>query len=239
MAFEPDCNQDGARVRWDHRKGASAAFGLRDAFAPDLQSNGTPVGRPALHYRENSLTNQSNAASLASIAKEAAVVASGSRLDREWSVPMFEAAARNRGVNAADHLLGIFDVLDDVINRADRPARAFLVRLGRVSSGAPATEEDRLLVSELRAVIMGLASETQIADAGDLLLSWWVLMKGSILKALDGDLGSAVRARAMAVDLIARHARPTHLPIAQSYAERIDFDAYFDWALTDEADELL
>jgi hypothetical protein len=219
---------------WDGRITVRRLFA---AFAPDLQGNGSPSGRLALTSRENSLTDQSNIASLSPVIAASVSAQSSSRTDREWSVAMFEASARGRGSSAVDHLLGVFDVLNDIINRADRPARAFLVRLGRVSAGPPASPDDQTFAHDLRTLITELAVEARVPDVENLMLSWWVLMKGTVLKALDGDLGSAIRGRAMAADLITRHSAPqqTFFPVAQSFADRVDFDAYFDWALTDES----
>jgi hypothetical protein len=154
------------------------------------------------------------------------------RQGREWTVGMVEASARRRGTSPADHLLGFFNVLDDVMNRADRPAREFLARLGRVSARPLANDADRELVAGLRNLITQLALEADIADTDELLLSWWVLTKGAVLKALDGDLGAARRARLMGADLVSRHTATTmHFrPVAADDIDAIDFDAYFDEA---------
>jgi hypothetical protein len=53
-------------------------------------------------------------------------------------------------------------------------------------------------------------------------------MKGSILKAMDGDLDSAKRGRQMAADLITRSDSKVMTPIATEWTREFafDFDSY-------------
>jgi hypothetical protein len=148
---------------------------------------------------------------------------------REWTVARVEASARSRSMTTRGRLVAIFEVLDDLVNRADREARAFVSRLARVSAEAPRTADDTELVREFRALIRALAVETNIAEPEALVQSWWILMKGSLLKAMDGDLEAARRAGDMASDLVARlgssRAEPVH-PLMGSDAA-IDFEEHY------------
>ena len=64
------------------------------------------------------------------------------------------------------------------------------------------------LIVSFRELIDRLAEEAEFPDVEGFGMSWRILSNGAILKAVDGDLESASRAREMVVDLIARHRQP-------------------------------
>jgi hypothetical protein len=124
---------------------------------------------------------------------------------REWTIGMVEMSARGRGVTAEARLIAVFAVFDDIFNRADREARAFVNRLDRMNGGRTLDAADRILTTELRSLVSTLATEAELSDVEGLGLSWRVLMTGAVSKAMDGDLDSAKRAGEMAGDLLVRH----------------------------------
>jgi len=128
-----------------------------------------------------------------------------------------------RGHDADSRLLGLFDVLGDVINRADREGRAFVVSLGDGGKSL-----------ELMSAITRLCTETALRDAEGLAQSIRLLVTGSAAAALTGDLDSGRRGREMARDLIIRHrddsAVQESVPLARgAYAREHDLGSYLDW----------
>jgi hypothetical protein len=143
---------------------------------------------------------------------------------RAWTVAMVESSARSRGSSPEGRLLGIFDVLDAIINRADREARDFVEVLAGMSTGRPLDAAGTVILDGFRDLIETLAAEAGLVAREELALSWRILMKGAILRAVEGDLTAAARARSMAVDLIVRH-RPTALRVAPLAHDPEEFDA--------------
>jgi hypothetical protein len=149
---------------------------------------------------------------------------------REWTAAKFEKSVRTRGRTGDEKLLAVFDVLDDVINRADREARSFLEALA-APGGGNTGQHDIDLMLQLRALVSTLTDEAEIVDRPSFALAWRVLMQGSIATAANGDLGAARSARSMAEVLIA-----VHHPAVLDRAEAFDW-AGVDFALEDILDE--
>lgn len=139
------------------------------------------------------------------------------RPDRAWSAARVESEARGHGRDPEQRLLAVFDVLDGVINRADREARAYVAVLANDSAGS-------VPHAELGTLIETLASEAGLEARGELLLSFELLVVGATHGALGGDLDSAGRARRMAVDLVPHH-RPRQPAIVDAFfSHEYDFD---------------
>jgi hypothetical protein len=142
---------------------------------------------------------------------------------REWTVAKLESSARLRGFDPVGRLLALFDVLDDVTNRADREARSFVTVLA--GSG---------LQLDLTRAITRLAAETGLRDVEEVVLSLRLLITGALNSVLAGDLNSPRRARSMASTLVGLHreASAQQEPIAQAQPLLdIDheLDSYLDW----------
>lgn len=118
---------------------------------------------------------------------------------------MVEASARSRGETAEERLLALFDVVDDLFNRADREARAFVEVLGEIGRGLPLNDQSAAVQVEFRTLIVTLAVEAELRNVDDVVQSWRILMIGSILRAMAGDLEAAQRSRSLAADLITRN----------------------------------
>lgn len=149
----------------------------------------------------------------------------GVAVGREWTVAKFESSARLRGYDPVGRLIALFDVLDDVTNRADREARSFVTTLAGTA-----------LVADLTRTITRLAAESGLRDVEDAVLSLRVLISGAATSALAGDLDSASRARAMARTLISRHLDDVvrQEPIIQAepiYELDHELDSFLNWEL--------
>lgn len=163
--------------------------------------------------------------------------ASPSKRIQQWSVARMEESARSVGTSAEERLLGIFDVLYDVFNRADREARSFVEQLDEISRIGELDQVGAATLRDIRALVSVLAGEAELTDIWEFTLSWRVLMNGAIGKAVAGDLDAPLRAKEMARDLISRHRLPNAeaFPVSQQPEDGFDlnFDT-FDDGLTEE-----
>jgi hypothetical protein len=166
-----------------------------------------------------------------SLASRAASHQDLSRADRAWTVAQIETSARSRGTNPESRLLAIFEVLDDLFNRADREARKFVVTLAEMSQGRPLDTAGTEILVTFRALIDTFAAEASLRDPAGFALSWRILMNGTIIKAIEGDLDSALRAKEMARDLIARHSGATQRPVEQLRENSLHPTHVFDYEL--------
>jgi AcrR family transcriptional regulator len=127
--------------------------------------------------------------------------------EREWTIAVVEAGARTRGATPEDRLLAVFDLLEEWFQSDTEDATTFLdalISLGREHRGGRANIGH---LANVRSVITKLAREAELVDPERFALSFHVLMKGSILSALEGDTLTGVRARDMGRELIAAHRR--------------------------------
>lgn len=153
------------------------------------------------------------------------------RADRAWTIAQVETSARARGTSPETRLLAIFDVFDDLFNRADREARKFVVTLAEMSQGRPLDTAGTEILVTFRALIDTLAAEASLRDATGFALSWRILMNGTIIKAIEGDLDSALRSKEMARDLISRHSAATEHPVEQLRENALHPTHVFDYEL--------
>lgn len=127
--------------------------------------------------------------------------------DREqrWTLGFVVAGARARGETAEGRLLAIFDVFDDWFGDPAFDACSFINvllemgpdhRLGRASID---------YLQNIRNIVQELAEEADLRDPESFARSWHILMKGSIISAVEGDRRAALRAKEMARHLITQH----------------------------------
>jgi AcrR family transcriptional regulator len=127
------------------------------------------------------------------------------RREREWTFGVVEAGARARGNTAEERLLAIFDVFDDWFRRDDYEACTFINVLLEMGRDHPLGRASAEYLVHIRRLVGTLATEAGLRDPDELALSWHILMKGSIINAVEGDAKAALRAKEMARDLIDRH----------------------------------
>jgi AcrR family transcriptional regulator len=132
------------------------------------------------------------------------------RREEEWTVGFVEAGARLRGGDSpTDRLLAIFDVFHDWFQRDDFEACSFINVLIEMGREHPLGIASREYLANIRALVQRLATEADLEHPEAFASSWHILMKGSIISAVEGDTDAAMRAQSMARDLIARHRRPS------------------------------
>ncbi len=132
------------------------------------------------------------------------------RREEEWTLGFVAAGARLRGGDAPeDRLLAIFEVFHDWFQRDDFEACSFINVLIEMGRSHPLGIASREYLANIRALVESLAVDADLERPDEFAASWHILMKGSIISAVEGDTEAAMRAQLMARDLIARHRRPT------------------------------
>lgn len=142
--------------------------------------------------------------------KQALAEAFLQRREEEWTIGFVEAGARLRGGDSPkDRLLAIFDVFHDWFQRDDFEACSFINVLLEMGREHPLGIASKEYLANIRAMVQTLAIEAGLDQPEEFASSWHILMKGSIISAVEGDTEAAKRAQRMARDLIARHTRPS------------------------------
>lgn len=124
------------------------------------------------------------------------------RREREWTIGLVEAGSEKRGDTPEERLLAIFDVFEEWFASDDFDGIAFitvLLEMGRSHALGQASIQH---LANLRAIVSARAADAGLRDPEEFARSWQILMKGSIIAALEGDPGAAQRAKAMAATLI-------------------------------------
>ena len=127
--------------------------------------------------------------------------------EQVWTLDVVEAGARARADNPEGQLLAIFDVYDDWFHRDDFEACSFVNVLLEMGKAHPAGQASIEHLATLRQFVAGLAAEAKLPDPDEFARSWYILMKGSIVQASEGDAGAARRAQAMGRLLIEQSRR--------------------------------
>jgi len=133
------------------------------------------------------------------------VIAFLERREERWTRELVEAGARSRGSTPEEQLLAIFDVFDEWFRREDFEACSFVSVLLEMGPDHPAGKASIRHLENIRSIVRGLAEEAGLRDPASFAHSWHILMKGSIVAAVEGDLEAAHRAQSMARELIDQH----------------------------------
>ena len=137
--------------------------------------------------------------------KDDLVVAFLEEREQRWTLDWVEAEARRRGSEPEQQLLAIFDLFDEWFHRKDFEGCAFInvmLEMGPAHRTGSASVHH---LENIRAVVRRLAEEAGFRDPSSFARSWHILMKGSIVQAVEGDLDAAARAKSMARLLIDKH----------------------------------
>jgi AcrR family transcriptional regulator len=137
--------------------------------------------------------------------KEKLVLAFLDLREQRWTKDLIEAGAMRRGSNPEQHLLAIFDVLDEWFHRDDFEAGSFIKVLLELGPNNPAGGASVRHLEQLRAIARHLADEAGLRDTESFAHSWHILIQGSIVVAAEGDVEAAQRGKAMARLLIEQH----------------------------------
>ena len=118
--------------------------------------------------------------------------------EHDWTFGVVEAGARAKGTTPEGRLLAIFDVFDDWFHRDDYEACTFINVLLEMGSQHPLGVASAEYLENIRMLVETLADEADLSEPGEFALSWHILMKGSIINAVEGDQQAAARAKEMA-----------------------------------------
>jgi hypothetical protein len=125
--------------------------------------------------------------------------------EERWTFEMVETEARARGQTPEEQLLAIFDVFGEWFHREDFDGPAFISVLLEMGRLHPLGQASIQHLENINALVAGMAEEAGLREPHEFALSWHILMKGSIIAAIEGDTDAAPRAKTMARHLVEQH----------------------------------
>ena len=137
--------------------------------------------------------------------KDSLVFAFLEQRDKQWTVDGILSEARRRGSTPQEQLLAIFDVFGDWFRREDFEACSFVRVMLEMGPAHPLGRASIDYLAKIRGHVQDVAEEAGLVRPEEFAQSLLILMKGSIIQALEGDALAAERARQMAVWLIGHH----------------------------------
>jgi AcrR family transcriptional regulator len=137
--------------------------------------------------------------------KDSLVLAFLEQRDKQWTTDLILSEALRRHSTPREQLLAIFDVFGEWFQREDFEGCSFAKVLLEMGPGHPLGQASISYLTKIRGHIQAAAIEAGLVRPEEFAYSLLVLMKGSILQALEGDLQAAKRAQQMAGWLIEHH----------------------------------
>ena len=125
-----------------------------------------------------------------------------------------ESAVDRYGNKDGDAVLAIFDVFDDWFQEGAAQVSSFLHVLMEMGVDHPLGRASLSYLQDTRTQIAALARTTGLRDPEDFAWSVHILLKGSMVAAVEGDARAAARAKELAADLIERHSSPNPMTAA-------------------------
>jgi len=137
--------------------------------------------------------------------KQELVLAFLERREQLWTREWLAAEVIARESDPAKRLLAIFDVFDDWFQTEEFEGCTFIqVLLEYTDVTDPVRVATVANLENIRGFLRELAAAAGIADPDFFARQWHILMKGSIISALEGDCQAAMRAKEMGV-LVLQH----------------------------------
>jgi AcrR family transcriptional regulator len=128
--------------------------------------------------------------------KQDLVLAFLERREQVWTRRWLEEEVRRRARQPTARLLAVFDVFNEWFRRSDFEGCSFInVMLEHPDPADPVHRASVSYLAGIRGFLEELVREAGIADAQDFARQWHILMKGSIVAALEGDRDAALRAK--------------------------------------------
>ena len=128
--------------------------------------------------------------------KDALILAFLQEREQRWTDRWLRHQVEQRGGDAAERLLAIFDVFDEWFQRADFEGCSFINVLLETADPAHVVHQaSRQHLSRIRDFVAQLAAEAGVDDPTGFAHQWHILMKGSIVAAAEGDRHAARRAQ--------------------------------------------
>jgi len=137
--------------------------------------------------------------------KEDLVLAFLERREQLWTREWLAAEVVRRETDPAARLLAIFDVFNDWFQTEEFEGCTFIqVLLEYTDVTNPVRVATVANLENIRGFLRELAAEAGIPETDSFARQWHILMKGSIISALEGDAQAAMRAKEMAT-LVLQH----------------------------------
>lgn len=130
--------------------------------------------------------------------KDDLVLAFLERREQRWTYGWLEAEAKKRASTPRERLLAIFDVFDDWFRGPDFDACSFINALLEMGPDHPVGAAGARHLASVRTVVKEFAEDAGIDDPETFAHLWHILMKGSIVAAVEGDRDAARRAKDIA-----------------------------------------
>ena len=128
--------------------------------------------------------------------KQDLVLAFLERREEVWTKGWLQAGVEERASDPRARLLAIFDQFDEWFRRSDFEGCSFInVMLEHPDPTDPIHRAGVSYLAGIRHFLEDLARRAGIADAESFAREWHILMKGSIVAALEGDRDAARRAQ--------------------------------------------
>lgn len=125
------------------------------------------------------------------------------RREELWTRSWLQAEVEKRAGGPCDRLLAIFDVFDKWFRRSDFEGCSFINVLLEIADRThPLHHASVLHLANIRTFLGQLTAAAGASDPDGLARQWHILMKGSIVAAGEGDPDAALRARAIARQLL-------------------------------------
>ncbi len=135
--------------------------------------------------------------------KEDLVLAFLERREQLWTREWLAAEVVRRESVPAARLLAIFDVFSDWFQTPEFEGCTFIqVLLEYTDVTNPVRVATVANLENIRGFLRELAEDAGIADTDSFARQWHILMKGSIISAVEGDTEAAARAREMGTLLL-------------------------------------
>jgi AcrR family transcriptional regulator len=125
--------------------------------------------------------------------------------EERWTRGWVQAELQARADTPAGQLLAAFELFSEWFAREDFEGCAFVTSLLEFADRAdPVRGACVTHLANIRAFLCELATAVGVADPERFAAQWHILMKGSIIAALEGDADAAMKAREMGLLLLAR-----------------------------------
>ncbi|WP_314192436.1 TetR/AcrR family transcriptional regulator [uncultured Arthrobacter sp.] len=126
--------------------------------------------------------------------------------DKVWFAEII-AEAQRRGVTPEEELLAFFDVFADRLGSGGYRSNMLITVLMEMGPDHPLGRASVEYLARIREHVRALAEEAGLERCDLFARAWHLLLKGSIISAMEGDRDATELAKQMATDLIERHRR--------------------------------
>lgn len=138
--------------------------------------------------------------------KDDLILATLARREQLWTREWLQDEVKRRATAPGDRMLAIFDVFSEWFERDGLEGCTFINTMIEFEDiKHPVRRASVQYLANIRAFLAELAAAAGAEDPDALARKWHILMKGSIISAMEGDLLAAQRAREIAELVLARH----------------------------------